>query len=108
MPTEDEELTESGLALRIPGPPEQHLRAVAFFDKALTINPANARASFFRGSALYDLGRVDEAVRAFVLTISIKPQGKWAEDAWFHHALALSEKACSKFFLSQNSGIMAQ
>jgi tetratricopeptide (TPR) repeat protein len=66
-----------GDALSELGRPEQ---AIAWFDKALAINPRLAKAWFGKGNALFRLGRLDEAKTCLGKAIEIDPQcvAAWA------------------------------
>lgn len=66
-----------GDALSELGRPEQ---AIAWFDKALAINPQLAKAWFGKGNALFGLGRLDEAKTCLGKAIEIDPQcvATWA------------------------------
>jgi hypothetical protein len=53
-------------------------RAISAYDRAIEINPRDARAHTNRGAALHDLGHFEEALAAFDRAIEIDPRNAWA------------------------------
>jgi tetratricopeptide (TPR) repeat protein len=51
----------------------EYVHALEDFDKAVEANPQNAKAHFFRGNALYVLGKKEDAIAAFDRAISLAP-----------------------------------
>lgn len=76
-----------GLAYHLTGLPEKALEA---FDRALSLNPRYHEAHVHRGIVLNELGRADEAVRAF--TSATETQGQSRDGIPSHHAAQLANK----------------
>src|SRR3989338_8611857 len=58
-------------------------------DKALETNPNDAKAYYNRGTAHYNLGDYDAAVKDLTQAIQLEPK---APDAYFNRGLALRHK----------------
>lgn len=59
--------------------------AVAAYDRALAIDPANGEAWRYRGHSLSQLGRQDEAEISFTKALQVNPGD---QEAWYFQALS--------------------
>ncbi len=55
--------------------------ALSYFDKAIAMNPADHQLHFFRGNALFNLERFDEAVDSYINTLVLYPRHRFSMDA---------------------------
>lgn len=55
--------------------------ALSYFDKAIAMNPADHQLHFFRGNALFNLERFDEAVDSYINTLVLYPRHRFSLDA---------------------------
>ncbi|MGA7932466.1 MAG: tetratricopeptide repeat protein [Kovacikia sp.] len=76
---------EQGKALYFEGRYED---TIAFYDKAIQIEPENPKAWFGRGAALAKLQQLEEAIAAYEKAIQIKPD---FSEAWFGKGAALAK-----------------
>ncbi|MCC3413410.1 MULTISPECIES: tetratricopeptide repeat protein [unclassified Microcoleus] len=65
---------------------EDYAKAIASYDKALEIKPDYHEAWYNRGSALDDLGRLEDAIASYDKALEIKPD---YHEAWNNRGIAL-------------------
>jgi tetratricopeptide (TPR) repeat protein len=68
--TDPDELLNQGITFANEG---QYDKAIAYFDKAIEINPRFAKAYYIRGRAYYYKGWYDKAIADFTKAIEINP-----------------------------------
>ena len=62
--------------------------AVVMFDRALTLFPKLPKAHYFKGIALYDLGKYDAAVESYDNALTLDPSDI---NAWYNKAATLAQ-----------------
>lgn len=55
--------------------------ALAYFDRAIAMNPDDHQLHFFRGNALFNLDRFDEAVDSYINALVLYPRHRFSLDA---------------------------
>ena len=72
-------------------------RGIAYFNKAIEINPRFAEAYYIRGRAYYYKGWYDKAIADYTMVIELNPRFAWAyhnrANAYYHKGQY--DKACS-------------